>query len=179
MNKKIITFSIMILWLIISLGLIASKQYTISTGKKVLLETVPVDPRDFLRGDYVILSYKISDLDLSIVSPNKSDFKRGKSIYVKLEPREKYWEAVSVKEKNNIKTDEVIVKGKIKYNYQQGHLMVSYGIENYFVPEGKGKEIEQSMRRGSSNTVSVEAIVDKFGNAVVNKLYINDSEVKF
>ena len=179
MNKKVITFLIMILWLVISLGLIASKQYTISTGKKVLLETVPVDPRDFLRGDYIILNYKISDLDLSIVSPNKSDFKPGKNIYVKLEPREKYWAAVSIKEKNDIKTDEIIVKGKIKHNYQQGHLMVSYGIENYFVPEGKGKEIEQSMRRGSGNTVSVEAIVDKFGNAVINKLYINDNEVKF
>lgn len=174
MNKKIITFSIMILWLVISLGLIASKQYTISTGKKVLLETVPVDPRDFLRGDYIILRYKISDLDMNKIISNRTSFNRGEKIYVKLEQKGKYWEAVGIKNKKEIEKDDVIIKGKVKYNNR-----VEYDIESYFVPEGKGKEIEQSMRRGSGNTVSVEAIVDKSGNAVINKLYINDNEVKF
>ena len=29
-------------------------------GSEVLLQTRPVDPRDFLRGDYVVLNYQIS-----------------------------------------------------------------------------------------------------------------------
>jgi len=174
MNKKVITFSIIILWLVISLGFIGLKQYTISTGKKVLLETVPVDPRDFLRGDYVILNYKISNLDFSKLVSFRQKFDCGKNFYVKLEQRGKYWEAIAINKKEEIKKEDVIIKGKVRHGDR-----VEYGIENYFIPEGKGKEIEQSMRRGSGNTVSVEAIVDKFGNAIINKLYINDKEVKF
>ena len=31
-------------------------------GREVTLQTRPVDPRDFLRGDYVVLSYDISSV---------------------------------------------------------------------------------------------------------------------
>lgn len=180
MSKRNITFAIAASWLLITLGIIASKQHTLATGKKVLLETVPIDPRDFLRGDYVRLNYKISNLDLWQVSPDKSDFKSGQKIYVNLEPRKKYWEAVAIKEKKDLKDDDIMIKGRVDYIHSRNNtLRVKYNIEKYFVPEGQGKEIEQNMRQGNKNEVSVEVIVDKSGNAVINKLYINDEEVKF
>ena len=45
-------------------------------------------------------------------------------------------------------------------------ISVVYGIESYFVPEGKGKDIEKN--RGKDLAVKVS--VDKFGNAVIKSL---------
>ena len=42
--------------------MIESRASILRSGRDVLLKTVPVDPRDLLRGDYVILSYDISRL---------------------------------------------------------------------------------------------------------------------
>jgi len=50
------------LWLIIISGFVLTQQFTLLTGKEVLLKTVPVDPRYFLRGDYVILNYEIAQI---------------------------------------------------------------------------------------------------------------------
>ncbi|MEO9124284.1 MAG: GDYXXLXY domain-containing protein, partial [Microcoleus sp.] len=55
------------LWvpLLLQIGLItavpATAVYTLVTGKTVVLQTAPVDPYDFLRGYYQVLSYDISD----------------------------------------------------------------------------------------------------------------------
>ena len=39
---------------------VAVQERALSTGKVIMLETERVDPRDLLRGDYLILNYKIS-----------------------------------------------------------------------------------------------------------------------
>ncbi|MSU71171.1 MAG: DUF2157 domain-containing protein [Opitutus sp.] len=41
-------------------GWVGYHEWNRTTAPTILLETVPVDPRDLLRGDYMILSYKIS-----------------------------------------------------------------------------------------------------------------------
>src|ERR1035441_2202352 len=51
------------------LGTTFVQERALAGGKLVLLETRPVDPRDLLRGDYVTLNYKISDVALSLFSP--------------------------------------------------------------------------------------------------------------
>jgi len=182
MSRKNIIFGIAGLWLVLALGLIGYKQRILATGIKVVLETVPVDPRDFLRGDYAILRYKISSLS---GIPGKSNFKRGDRVYVKLEPAGEYreaesalsaaesapWRAVAMKAKNEIERGDVVIKGKIR---RSG--VVKYGIESYFVPEGKGREIEKSMAGRSK--VAVEVIVDKHGNGIINKLFIDGRAVQ-
>lgn len=171
MNKKIILFFISLLWIVIAVAMIISKQSTLRTGKTVVLETVPVDPRDLLRGDYVILRYKISTLDLNEIKSEKADYRGGEVIFVKLEPKEKFWEAVAVQAKRS--TDNgLYMRGRIRYSYNK-KLEVIYGIESYFVPEGEGKEIERSMR-GRKSSVSVEAAVDSSGNALIKKAYIDN-----
>lgn len=167
MSRKNITFCIAALWMVLALGLIGYKQRILATGIKVMLETVPVDPRDFLRGDYVVLRYKINDANNI---PNKSNFRRVDRVYVKLEPRGEYWEAVALKKKSEIEKGDVVIKGKIQYR------QIKYGIENYFIPEGKGAEIERNMVGRSK--VAVEVIVDKNGNGIINKLFIDGKEIQ-
>ena len=169
MNKKIIFIVVSFLWIAVAVGLIASKQHIIRTGKTVLLETVPVDPRDFLRGDYVILRYKISTLDLQQIQSEKSNFGRGERIYVRLEPKERFWEATAVKTKRPVSDNGVYIKAKVKYCYNK-KLELNYGIESYFVPEGEGKDIEKNMR-GNNSSVEVETLVDKGGNAIIKRVF--------
>jgi uncharacterized membrane-anchored protein len=170
MNKKIILFFIAVLWVIVAAAMIISKQSTLRSGKTVVLETVPVDPRDLLRGDYVILRYKISTLDLDHVKSEKPDYKSGEVIYVRLEPKEKFWEATAVQAKRSA-DNKIYIRGKVSYCYSK-KLEVIYGIESYFVPEGEGKEIERSMQ-GRKSSVSVEVVVDSSGNALIKKVYID------
>ena len=41
------------------IGMVGFKEFTLQTGTDVVLQTVPVDPRSLLQGDYVILRYEI------------------------------------------------------------------------------------------------------------------------
>ena len=172
MNKKLIVAIIGFLWIAIAAGMILSKQQTLRTGRMVVLETVPVDPRDFLRGDYVVLRYKLSSLDLNQIESKKSYYRPGESIYVKLEPKGKFWEAVAIYEKKDGAINGLFIKGKVKYYYDK-KLEANYGIESYFVPEGEGRDIEKKMR-GNKSSVSVEVVVDSSGNALIKRVYIDE-----
>jgi len=171
MNKKLIAAIIGLLWVLLALGMIASKQHTLRTGKIVVLETVPVDPRDFLRGDYVVLSYKISRLDLNQIESEKPFYRRGENVYVRLKAQGRFWQAVAVQSKKSSYGGAMFIKGRVEYCYDK-QLTLNYGIESYFVPEGQGREIEKNMT-GSKSSVSVEAIVDSGGNALIKKVYID------
>ena len=70
--------------LIGALGLIIQGRASIlRSGKEVRLRTVPVDPRDLFRGDYVVLSYAISTVE---AADSDSKFERGDTVYVTLVP---------------------------------------------------------------------------------------------
>jgi uncharacterized membrane-anchored protein len=169
MNKKLILIAVIFLWIALAVGLIISKQHIIRTGKTLLLETVPVDPRDFLRGDYVILSYKISNLDLQQIQSEKSYYRRGEKVYVRLEPKEKFWEASAVKAKKPVSDGCVYIKARVNHTFSK-KLWLDYGIESYFVPEGEGKVIEKNMR-GNKSSVEVEVLVDASGNTMIKKVF--------
>jgi hypothetical protein len=52
-----------------------------------MLETRPVDPRDTLRGDYLRLNYKISDVPVNLfLSPVGKDLPYGTKVFVALAP---------------------------------------------------------------------------------------------
>ena len=71
------------------------QERALASGTLVLLETRPVDPRDLLRGDYVILNYKISDVPLALFSPAQTNgLPPGQTVYVALEPRGEFYEVV-------------------------------------------------------------------------------------
>ncbi|OGX29443.1 MAG: hypothetical protein A2879_02580 [Omnitrophica WOR_2 bacterium RIFCSPHIGHO2_01_FULL_49_10] len=174
MNKRIIVLLIALLWVIVTVGFIASKQAILKSGKVVLLETEPVDPRDLLRGDYVILSYKISNLHLDKIKSGKKYFRHGEIVYVEVEPKGKYWEAISISSKSPAAGAGILIKGRVQGSYSN-EARVLYGIENYFVPEGEGSKFETAMRRGSKEKLNVEAVVDKTGNAMIKRVYFDST----
>jgi len=58
-------FAAISLQVLLLTSVIAFKQYTVWTGDTVILRVQPRDPRDLFRGDYVRLSFTISQLDLN------------------------------------------------------------------------------------------------------------------
>src|SRR5262249_28429645 len=73
---------------LIQVGLIAvmvvDRMQILRDGTEVTLQTRPVDPRDFLRGDYVVLTYDISSVAAGALQGTAA---ASKDVYIKLAPK--------------------------------------------------------------------------------------------
>lgn len=191
MNQKKVLYLTVIFWLLIFSGFILYKEYTLRTGTEIILKTEPVDPRDLFRGDYVVLNYEISTLNLEEVQVEDPYFNYNDRIYLALEPENGY--GVPKKIYKNPPDNELYIKGRVKeiiYDWEAyesngmtedpalKEIRVEYGIESYFVPEGKGIEIEHQQWTGREG-VDVKVVIDKYGNAVIKSLLIDGKELKF
>lgn len=140
-------------------------------GREIVAEVIPVDPRDLFRGDYVILGYAFGRNQV----PVPEGTNQGDKVYVTVkEAAPEQWEVVSTTADYVQPSDpsNVVLKGIVDYVYQaQGEppkAQIRYGIENYFVPEGAGKELEAKVRDkkisavlavGASGDVAIKALV--------------------
>ena len=129
------------------LGTAAVQEHALVTGKVILLETVRIDPRDLLQGDYLILKYKISDVPVNLFSPPVTkDMPNGTKVFVALAPTTNQFYVV-VKAGTNEFTpaaDEVLLKGKsawLRWNAATNSIHVEYGLERYYVAEGTGNPV--------------------------------------
>ncbi|MBQ9150231.1 GDYXXLXY domain-containing protein [bacterium] len=162
MNLKKITKIILFSWLVISFCFVAKSEYTLNLGKEVLLKTVPVDPRDIVMGDYVILNYEISQF------PRYKDylFEYNQPIYVKLDVNND--NIASIDKISKEKPNGIFLKGtmgtcqSILPIFRSGKC-INYGIESYYVKEGEGRKLERDLANGALVKVSI----DRYGNAKV------------
>ncbi|MFZ0828107.1 MAG: GDYXXLXY domain-containing protein [Verrucomicrobiia bacterium] len=126
------------------LGTVAVQEHALATGQVILLETARIDPRDLLRGDYLILNYKISDVPTNLFSPPvMKDLPEGTGIYVSLAPATNQFYVVVKASTNEFipGADEVMLKGKgtwRQWNSPTNSVHVEYGLERYYVAEGTG-----------------------------------------
>jgi uncharacterized membrane-anchored protein len=152
-------------------------------GDDVMLQTRPVDPRDFLRGDYVVLNYEISNVPAGALKDAPSQG-RGSPVFVKLARKgDGFYQAVSVHtEQVPAAGGEVVVRGRAVGGATCGpthrafceRLQINYGIERYFVPQDDGKEIERAQNKGQ---VSVVAAVTPAGRAAIKRLLLGGKPV--
>ena len=140
------------------LGLIGEKEYTLRTGTEVVLQTVPIDPRSLLQGDFAILDYEIASLD-SLAYPT---FPVGVTVYVWLRESDGAWVGRNYTSGKPSDRDTVFIKGVVD---RPGHL--DFGIGTYFIPEGTGHLIERS------RDVKVVVSVDGRGNAVIKDVLLD------
>jgi len=170
MDKKKIFIIIGIFWIVIIGGFIAFKEFTLQTGDEILLKTRPVDPRDLFRGDYVILRYDLSTINTDSLSYQGSDFKEDDKVYVLLNIDDQKIGSLSNIDKNK-PSEGVFIEGTVKSAYNN-RLNIEYGIESYFVPEGRGKEIERNLGK-----IYTKIAVDNFGNAVIKSLVLDGKDI--
>ncbi len=155
--------AIVALQLLLLGGLIAGKQITLAFGERILLKTVPVDPRDMFRGDYVALNYEISRLEQW--KWQGESFKKGDPVYVTLRREGRFWVADSAS-KAPPADGRLFLRGRAT-QVSSEYLQVEYGIESYFVPEGKGRELERDGAKG----LTVEVALDRHGRAVIRAVW--------
>ena len=170
MDKKKIFIIIGIFWIIIIGGFIAFKEFTLQTGDEILLKTQPVDPRDLFRGDYVILRYDISTISTDSLSYQGSDFKEDDKIYVLLNVDNQRSGTLANIDKSK-PSEGIFIEGTVKSVYNN-RLNIEYGIESYFVPEGKGREIERNLGK-----IYTKVAVDDFGNAAIKSLVLDGKDI--
>jgi uncharacterized membrane-anchored protein len=152
--------------------MIWERAHLLATGREVVLEVIPVDPRSLFRGDYVILNYDISRINAPTGQPGP---RAGDEIYVTLQKAEgDKWQAVqsSLARPTSTPPDQVVIKGRVQYTHsptQDGpaQAFVRYGIESFFVPEGTGQELEKLV--GEKKLAALVAVDDE-GNAGIKGL---------
>jgi uncharacterized membrane-anchored protein len=159
--------------------MIIDRTQILREGTEITLQTRPVDPRDLLRGDYVVLGYDISQLPAGSLL-NQSAAARNPMVFVKLAPnRDGLYVAVSVHaEPVAVTSPEVLIRGRVAYGATCGstgrafcdELRISYNLESYFVPEGEGLKLEQL--RNQSKLAVVAAVLPT-GRAAIKRLLID------
>lgn len=156
-------------------------------GTEIRLSVVPIDPRDLLRGDYVVLSYDISRLHSGKLKADRA-FSVGDTLYVSLQQDGEDWKPISLS--GDIPAQMPFLRGLVT-SVQRAAMTgdedctatggqcfsyaVEYNLEKFFVPEGAGREIED-MR--NSQRVSVDVAVASDGRSALKRLLI-DSKVVY
>jgi len=171
----ILVLALQTAWL---LGMVATQEYAFAHGKAILLETQPVDPRDLLSGDYLMLRYKISDVPTNLFSTAvKKDLPNDTKIFVALAPGTNQFYVVTRASTNSLaplSDTEVVLAGKSTYAWWNttNSIHVEYGIERYYVAEGTGNP---PVSRGSSGhgKLTARAIVPASGHAKLQQVFLD------
>ncbi|MDF0498464.1 GDYXXLXY domain-containing protein [Bradyrhizobium yuanmingense] len=164
--------------------MVADRMQILREGVEVTLQTQPVDPRDLLRGDYVVLSYEISQVAAGSLAGKPADA-RHPEIFVKLAPNANgLYQAVSVHaEPVPVAAPEVLIRGRVgNYGGSCGDdrrrfcdkLPIKYGLESYFVPEGEGKKLEDARNQ---QKLRIVAGVLPSGRAAIKRLLLDGEKV--
>ena len=162
--KKLLLILAILFQLGALLWMALSREYVVQTGEVIKILTAPIDPRDLFRGDFVRLDYDISALPSDLLEAHLADqkLKKGLVLYVTLQKDSRgLVKPVSVsdmKPAHNI----LFLKGHLSRNWEQNKhvsstLAVKYGIEQYFIEQGKGLDIEN--RRGRRNELQTPMIM--------------------
>jgi uncharacterized membrane-anchored protein len=156
---------------IVLLSMIALRATPLLTGSTILVRVVPIDPRDFFRGDYVVLGYEFSRIPPEGIDGLPKERSRsnasqwlGKDVYVTLvpDPDGQHWQ-----------TETMSLQRPSEGTYIRGTVTdfgrLEFGIEAYYVQEGEGKKYEEAIR---THQLSAELAVTKDGQAVLRGLRI-------
>lgn len=163
--------------------MIADRALLLANGQEIRLAVIPVDPRDLFRGDYVVLSYDISQVDSAAVAGD-DDFTWGDTIYVTIAESDDDWRATAIG--HEPPGEGTFLRGTVTgVSTGSGEgcasvgdcqtYMIDYGIEQFFVPEGTGREIE-TLRNDQRVSVDVAAAED--GRAALKRLLV-DGAVRY
>lgn len=157
--------------------MIEGRASLLRSGEEVLLKTAPVDPRDLLRGDYVILSYDISTIPAAVIRGDQPPEAGWQVMHVRLKPgADGFWAvAEAAFAPLDPEAGSVVLETQRFYFYggmdlknnPETSLRVDYGIERFYVPEGEGRAIETARNEGA---VTVVARVGSNGRAQIRAL---------
>lgn len=175
-------FAISSILLVGMLGfMVLGRAAILRDGVEVIVRTVPVDPRDLMRGDYVQLRYQdISSVEGALFSGPMPEREGPVALWLTLEAGQDgvaRVKSVSVDKPVSGNPSEVYLKSR-PYMWSKSdadgianrRLSLKFGIERYYVPEGEGLVIEDA-RNQQRTTVALRISAD--GEAQIVRLMID------
>lgn len=162
--------------------MVEGRASILRNGADIRLKTLPVDPRDLLRGDYVILSYPISTIPKSIVTGEVPKVNGRERLVVRLKPgADGLWTATEASFGTLAPEEGSVLLRTQPFDYYSvtdgvlpDSLFVSYGLERYYVPEGEGRVLEDARNQ---EELEVEARVSKDGTPQIARLILRGEPV--
>ena len=170
MRSKLIIAAVLVQFLVLG-WMAGEREWIIATRPTVWLRTAPVDPRDLFRGDYVTLGYEISTIPAEKFGPG---LKKHMADFAKRNTDNKYWRgreivlyaALKVNPESGVAevatadltppATGLFIKGRVRPNeYRTDLTGVAYGIDAYFVQQGKGRELERRAPPGTPEGIQV------------------------
>lgn len=145
----------------------------LKSGREIVLDVEPVDPRSLFRGDYVTLSYPVARVPRDGIEGAGMS---GHGVYVVLrQDASGAWQQVRVLASRPVAlgVGEVALRGRLEGSPSDDR-RARFGIESYFVPEGTGKTIEDAAGR---KQVSVRVAVGTDGRTAIKGLLIDGKPV--
>ena len=161
--------------------MIADRALLLRNGKEIRLAVVPVDPHDLFRGDYVTLNYDISRLTSGTLDGDDA-FADQDPIYVTIEESAGGWKAAAIDHAAPV--GGLFLKGVVRDLSNSAACTgiancwiytVDYNLEQFFVPEGTGRELE-TLR--NDEKISVDVAVASDGRAALKRLLV-DGEPRY
>ena len=169
--------------LLILSGMIVGHAWPLWTGRVVTMKVIPVDPRDLFRGEYVHLDTAASQLyrdgskmpastAWSSVRPLDRVFdetRPGLIVYVQLAPAPS-GDYVPVTVSRKPVPGALNLRGRARYPGGY-YLPVDYGLDAFFMQEGKGRRVEEAIRQGRN--VQMQIAIASSGHARLKTLLID------
>ena len=152
-------------------GMILIESLPLMIGERYVMRVTPVDPRDYFRGDYVILNYPINRLTVPGTQASSTSAwghaaqHLDENVYVPLERDADGVHWTGTEASFSRPATGKYLRGRVASDYRQP---LQYGIEAYYVQEGKGKVLEDLMR---SRKLSAEIAVAPWGQAKLVRVF--------
>ncbi len=151
---RLVFAAIALAQLFVVLGFIADREYDLRSGREVVLQALPVDPRSVFQGDYAILTYEISR------PPSGMKIEPGSTVFVRLEEGPEVWRAVAYE--TSRPRDGTFIRGVLKSGRE-----VDFGLGTFFVPEGTGHVVERA------RDLKVVVSLEEGGNAIIKDVLVD------
>lgn len=170
---------------LLQIGVLGSMIYgrasILRNGSEVTLKVLPVDPRDLLRGDYVSLTYNVSQLPGALFEPAGEADAGEHVVYVRLRPgADGIAEAVAARfgepPRAVREPQDVDLRGTTYSTPanlpQHTSIGIDYGIERFYLPEGEGRPIEDGIRE---REFRMKVAVAEDGTGQIKAFYDGDT----
>jgi uncharacterized membrane-anchored protein len=164
-----------------AIGWMVTDRITLlKTGKEIVLPIIPVDPRSLFRGDYVRIDFPVTMVS-SDAFPKSDKPQRSGPVYVTIQRDGQgggdTWKPVAASEiLPKLGPDQVVMQGRLANNWWPAtgrtphQVRINYGIERYYVQEGKGLDLEKAAR---DKKLAVLVAVDSKGRSAIKGLIVD------
>jgi uncharacterized membrane-anchored protein len=174
MKQKIYFLVIVMAQVVLIFVMFSFYQTILNSGTEIWLKTRPVDPRDIFRGDYIQLDYEINHVN---DVPDYLNLQSGDIVFVPTYPSGKFTSVQAYNiSKESCQNYFFCIKGKV-VNVNSGNydtvknIDVDYGINQYFIKEGTGQNIDQA------SIYEVKTVVDKNSIPLIKEVWRDGKKI--